>query len=88
MASCACDGITFRMVSFCNLIGSSKFEAVMVDRKCTEALPGPFPDFSGGAWGRGYEITVLVGLRTDAATTGSATVNSHILRMDTVFNSK
>ena len=26
----------------------------MVDRKCTEALPGPFPDFLGGAWGRGY----------------------------------
>ena len=44
----------FRVVSFCNLIGFSKFEEIMVDRKCTEVLPGPFPDFSGGAWGRGY----------------------------------
>ena len=26
----------------------------MVDRKCTEALPGPFPNFLGGAWGQGY----------------------------------
>ena len=26
----------------------------MVDRKYTETLPGPFPDFSAGAWGRGY----------------------------------
>ena len=31
----------------------------MVDRKCTEALPGPFPEFSGGAWGRGYGQTLL-----------------------------
>ena len=29
----------------------------MVDRKYTETLPGPFPDFSGGAWGRGYVFT-------------------------------
>ena len=42
------------MVSFCNLIGSSKSEEVIVDRKCTEALPGPFSDFSDGAWERGY----------------------------------
>ena len=34
-----------------------------------------------------YEITALVGLHT-AATTGSATVNSHILRMETVVRTK
>ena len=50
----ACDGIMFRVVSFCNLIGSSKFKEVMVDRKYTEVLPGPFPNFSGGALGQGY----------------------------------
>ena len=60
MASCACDGITFRVVSFCNLIDSSKFGEVTVDRKYTESLPGPFPDFSGGAWGRGDPHTRLV----------------------------
>ena len=33
----------------------------MVDRKYTEALPGPFPDFSGGAWGRGYVLASSTG---------------------------
>ena len=54
LASCACDGITFCVVLFCNLIGSTKFWEVMVDRKCTETLPGHFSDFSGRAWGRDW----------------------------------
>ena len=40
------------MVSFCNLIGSSKFEEVMVDRKYTEntwkRYQAPFPIFQAG----------------------------------------
>ena len=31
-----------------------KIWEVMVNRKYMEMLPGPFPDFLGGAWGRGY----------------------------------
>ena len=52
LALCACDGVTFRMVSFCNLIGFSNFWEGMVDRKYMETLPGPFPNFWGGACGR------------------------------------
>ena len=48
------NGITFCVVSFRNLIGFSKCREVMVDRKYMETLPGPFPNFLGGAWGQGY----------------------------------
>ena len=44
----------FRVVSFRNLIGSSKFWEVMVDRKYMETLPGSFSDFLDGAWEWGY----------------------------------
>ena len=54
------------MVSFRNLIGSSKFLEVMVDGKYTETLPDPF-----SGWGLGTRLPIFGVVNDKLASNGS-----------------